>query len=212
MTTVAQAERAALVESLRAAGPEAPTLCEGWTAHDLAAHLVVREHRPDTLPGIVLSPLAGYTEHVQDRVAARESWEHLVDQVADGPPIISPFWLVDRWANVGEMFVHHEDVLRGGADPDGAWTPRPLSSELERALETVGRMIGRTTLRHAPAEVTLTLPDGRALLTRGDGEPVTVTGTVGELVLWAYGRAPVNVTLDGDTAAVAALRDAKRGI
>ncbi|MGB8791572.1 MAG: TIGR03085 family protein, partial [Mycobacterium sp.] len=29
--SVAQRERAALVEILRAVGPDAPTLCEGWT-------------------------------------------------------------------------------------------------------------------------------------------------------------------------------------
>ncbi|WP_346995752.1 maleylpyruvate isomerase N-terminal domain-containing protein, partial [Dietzia sp. SLG310A2-38A2] len=44
--TLAQRERSALVETMRAAGPEAPTLCAGWTTRDLAAHLVVREARP----------------------------------------------------------------------------------------------------------------------------------------------------------------------
>src|SRR6202011_6325174 len=34
--SIAQRERAALVEILRAEGPDAPTLCEGWTACDLS--------------------------------------------------------------------------------------------------------------------------------------------------------------------------------
>ena len=55
--SVAQRERAALVEILRAVGPDAPTLCEGWTTRDLVAHLVVRERRPDALPGLVFGPL-----------------------------------------------------------------------------------------------------------------------------------------------------------
>ena len=45
--TVAARERAALVRTLRDAGPEAPTLCEGWATKDLVAHMVVRERRPD---------------------------------------------------------------------------------------------------------------------------------------------------------------------
>ena len=32
-------ERKALVASALRAGPDAPTLCEGWTARDLAAHV-----------------------------------------------------------------------------------------------------------------------------------------------------------------------------
>ena len=37
------AEKPALVETLRHADPEAPTLCEGWTTRHLLAHLVQRE-------------------------------------------------------------------------------------------------------------------------------------------------------------------------
>lgn len=209
--TVAQSERAALVEALRAAGPDAPTLCEGWSTRDLTAHLVIRERRPDTLPGMVAGILPGYTEHVQDGTA-RQPYERLVEQVADGPPLYSPFRFVDRWANVGEYFVHHEDVLRGGADPAGPWTPRALDAETQQALETVLRLIGRQTLRKAPVRVSLQLPDGRELLAAGRGEPVTVTGSIGELVLWAYGRAPVEVTVDGRADALAALAEFKPGL
>ena len=38
--TAAQRERAALVETMRAVGPDAPTLCGDWTTRDLAAHLI----------------------------------------------------------------------------------------------------------------------------------------------------------------------------
>jgi len=37
------AERAAVVKSLTTVGPSAPTACGGWTALDLAAHLVSEE-------------------------------------------------------------------------------------------------------------------------------------------------------------------------
>src|SRR5690606_2854754 len=39
-------ERAALVATARDTDPDAPTLCEGWTARHLLAHLVEREHQP----------------------------------------------------------------------------------------------------------------------------------------------------------------------
>ncbi|MFN7150135.1 MAG: maleylpyruvate isomerase N-terminal domain-containing protein, partial [Microthrixaceae bacterium] len=42
----AQIERRQLCDLFDELGPDVPTLCEGWTARDLAAHLVVRERRP----------------------------------------------------------------------------------------------------------------------------------------------------------------------
>src|SRR5882762_622635 len=37
-------ERRELCDLFLELGPDAPTLCEGWTTLDLAAHLVLREH------------------------------------------------------------------------------------------------------------------------------------------------------------------------
>src|SRR6201987_5489222 len=101
--TAAQRERHALVDTMRAVGPDAPTLCGDWTTRDLAAHLVVREGRLDTTPGIMIPFLAGYTEKVR-RQAAQDDWDDLLDKVDSGPPLYSPFKLVDPVANMGEMF------------------------------------------------------------------------------------------------------------
>ena len=68
--TVAQRERAALVSTFRTLTPDSPTLCDGWDARDLAAHLVVRERRLDAAPGILIPALAGYTDRVQKQVSA----------------------------------------------------------------------------------------------------------------------------------------------
>ncbi|MFW0784764.1 TIGR03085 family metal-binding protein [Gordonia sp. CPCC 206044] len=209
--TLAREERAALVETLRSVGPDAPTLCAGWTTRDLTAHLVVRERRPDTGPGILLEQFAGHTEKV--RLEATDlPWETLVEQLASGPPIYSPFRLVDRWANLAEMFVHHEDVLRGAAAPDSDWTPRTLSTELQNALLTPAKSMGKMTLKNSPASTTLQTVDGRQVVTAGSGDPVTVTGSPGELVMFAFGRAPVDVRFDGADDAVSALVAAKRGL
>ena len=47
-------ERRALADLLGELGPDAPTCCEGWTTAHLAAHLVVRDRRPDAMPGYAL--------------------------------------------------------------------------------------------------------------------------------------------------------------
>src|ERR1700743_1153621 len=124
--TAAQRERSALVSTFRQVGPDAPTLCAGWNTRDLAAHLVVRERRLDATPGITLPFLAGYTEKVQNKVAQSTGWDELVNLVSSGPPIYSPFKLLDSVANLGEMFIHHEDVRRA---IDG-WQPRVLYESL----------------------------------------------------------------------------------
>lgn len=208
--SLAQSERAALVETLRALGPDRPTMCEGWTTLDLTTHLVAREARPDAMPGIALRPFAGHTQRVQDSLA-QQPWDQLLDRLASGPPCYSPFKLVDRWANLLEMFIHHEDALRGGADPDGPWSPRVLTPELEKALVRLGKPMARMMLRSSPATVTLLLPEGQEFASGGAGAPVSITGGPGELLLWAVGRAPAEVTMAGDSSAIAALAGQQRG-
>ncbi|HET6969240.1 MAG TPA: TIGR03085 family protein, partial [Ornithinibacter sp.] len=68
-TPVARAERLALCDTLLELGPEAPTLCDPWRTRDLAAHLVVRERRPDAAIGIWLPPLAGPAGRTQQHYA-----------------------------------------------------------------------------------------------------------------------------------------------
>lgn len=196
---------------MRAVGPDAPTLCEGWTTRDLAAHLLVRERRPVASVGISVPLLAEYSEKVRISEAARP-WEGLLNDISSGPPLLSPFRLVDRWANLGEMFIHHEDVLRGGADPDGLWSPRELSPGLEEALLAQLKVTGRMILRSSPVRVTLRTDTGADVLTVGSGGPVVVSGTPGELSLFVGGRRPVNVSFAGDTADVSALNGASRGL
>jgi uncharacterized protein (TIGR03085 family) len=205
--SIAQRERAALVDTLRGAGPDAPTLCEGWTTRDLAAHLVIREYRLDAAPGIVVPFFAGHTAKVQDNVAQRTDWNELLDKVASGPPLYSPLKLLDRVANAGEMFIHHEDVRR--AQP--GWQPRVLEPALTKVLRRNLPLMGRMTMAKVPGRVALRTSDGKTLLTTGRGPAVTVTGAPEELLLFSVGRA-ARVEFDGDAAAVQAVRDAPKGI
>ena len=105
---------------MRAVGPDAPTLCGDWTTRDLAAHLVLRERRPDAAAGILISKLAGYTARKQKELTERTEWPDLLELVASGPPLYSPLKLLDPLVNTTEMFIHHEDVRRAAP----GWQPR----------------------------------------------------------------------------------------
>lgn len=206
--TVAKRERAALVETLRAVHADAPTLCEGWTARDLAAHLVLRERRLDATPGIALAPLQKYTAKVQDRIAESTPYPELVDKIAGGPPIYSPFVILDPLVNVTEMFVHHEDVRR--AQP--GWEPRQLDSATVAALLRPFPLLSKVALAKVPARLVLRTDAGRTLATVGNGPEVVLTGAPEELVLYAFGRDAIRVDFAGDETAVAAAKTAKRGL
>ncbi|GAB2674403.1 TIGR03085 family metal-binding protein [Thalassiella azotivora] len=198
-------ERRALAQELRAAGPDAPTLCEGWTARDLAAHLVVREARPDTGPGVLLQQvplLAEWTEKVRTRYARRPFGE-LVDRFEAGPPRLSPFALpaVDAAANLTEHFIHCEDVRR--ARP--GWQARDLDERYETALWDALGVQARMMFRSSPVGVVLVVPDGPRRHVRSGAETVVLTGRPGELVLFASGRrAHARVQVGGSPRAVAA--------
>lgn len=205
----ARVERAELCALFEALGPEVPTLCDGWDAADLAAHLVVRERRPDGALGILAGPFAGYGEKVR-RSYADKPWDELVGLVRGGPPLLSVFALpgVDRLANTMEFFIHHEDLRRANG-----LEPRELDSDLESRLWTIVGRMSKMFLRKAPAGVTLRATDGRSSVPRDADPMVTVTGDVGELALFIYGRQDAaQVTLEGPEDAVSAVRDAGFGI
>lgn len=210
--SVARTERAALVTTLRAVGPDAPTLCEGWTTRDLTAHMVVREHRLDAAPGILVPFLADYTAKVQNRVAAETDWDALVDKLAAGPPLYSPLKLLDPVANVTEMFVHHEDVRRGGGDNE----PRPESDigDLEERLwGNLRRAHILMTRSIKGVRVVLETPGLEPIRAGKGDEAVTISGRPGEVVLFLLGRrAAAQVDISGSDAAQAALSRANLGI
>jgi uncharacterized protein (TIGR03085 family) len=206
--TAAQRERAALVETMRTVGPDAPTLCGDWTTRDLAAHLVVREGRLDTTPGIAVPFLAGYTEKVRRQAAVSTDWDELLDKIASGPPLYSPFKILDPVANMGEMFIHHEDVRRAQT----GWEPRPLDDSTTRALGRGLPIMARLTLAKAPAKVTVRTPQGKDLVTLGRGPELTITGEPPELLLFISGRDAVRLTFDGEPETVEAVRANRRGL
>jgi len=202
---LSRTERRALADTLETTDPEAPTLCEGWTARDLAAHVVVRERRPDSAIGLLVPQLRGYGESVR-RAYAAKPYEQLIALIRSGPPPLSPLAIpaIDRLANGVELFVHHEDVRRGAGDT----TPRALSDEAEAELWRHLRR-AKLLLRRAPCGVVLRRPDGAMITARSDDPVVTVTGRPSELTLFAFGRqAAADVAYDGDPQAIERLRRA----
>lgn len=201
-------ERQALCKLLDHVGPNAPTLCSGWTTRDLAAHLIVREGRPDAAVGILLPPLARYTARVQRDVASRP-WPELVDAVRGGPPRWSLMRVppVRDKLNAVEFFVHHEDVRRARL----GWEPRPTDPHRGTALWAVLSTLARLCYRSSPVGVVLRAPDGSECTARRGTRTVTVAGPPEELTLHAYGRAEAVVDLDGDHADITSLQDSPRG-
>ncbi|KAB1937197.1 TIGR03085 family protein [Micromonospora sp. ALFpr18c] len=209
MSRYARAERQALADLLLALGPDAPTINEGWATRDLAAHLVLRERRPDAAGGIVLPPLRGYAERVRRRLAA-QPYPELVAQVRRPPawsPVSNP--LTDELANTMEFFIHHEDVRR--ASP--GWQPRDLATGLQAALWKRVAPMARLVLRRFPADLYVQAPGhGEVSVGRG-GDRLRVVGAPAELALFLSGRQRVaRVQLDGSAASARQLRVANLGM
>src|SRR4051812_36704379 len=203
--SVAQRERALLVTTMREVGPEQPTLCGDWTTRDLAAHLVVREGLLATAPGTLIPARAASTPRVQNQVAAETDWNVLLEKIASGPPLLSPFKLLDAVANVAEMFIHHEDVRRAVS----GWEPRQLDAGTTAALARQVPLMARMALSKTPGKLSLRTPEGKTLATVGRGASVVVTGSPGELLMFVSGRDEARVTFIGDDDAVRAVRDGR---
>jgi uncharacterized protein (TIGR03085 family) len=208
VTAFASIERAALVDLMAELGPDAPTLCTGWTTRDLAAHLVVRLSRVDAAAGIVVKGLAEHTRRVQDRVAGQD-WPVLLSKVRR-----RPWWLIgDEAVNRVEYFVHHEDVRR--AQP--GWQPRKLDPNLVEALWSRVRGQARLVLRRTPATVTVTAP-GHGTVTAGrgggrGGAMVDLLGPPAELLLFLMGRqGHAQVELAGPAEITDRMRGARYGV
>ena len=213
---VARAERHALCDTFLEVGPEAPTLCSPWLTRDLAAHLVLRERRPDLAAGMWVGPLKGHLERGQAEIAGGD-WAELVETVRTGPPWWTPmhFDKVDALVNTSEFVIHHEDVLRG----DGAVGPRrEVPERTARAVLSALRSGASLMFRRSEVAVRLVAP-GSEPITAGpkslvaDGRVVRVTGAPVELLLVASGRMRVAaVELEGAPADVEALKTARLGV
>ncbi len=205
-------ERLALCDLFSELGPSVPTLIEGWTAHDLAAHLVLRERDPVAGPCLVLpGPFARFAERRRARLARDRDFTWLVARIRSGPP---PGFFRIGWiralANLNEFFVHHEDVRR--ANGRG---PRDLSPAMDAALwrnvRRGGRFLSRR-LRGRGLEVEWAGTDERVTIRAG--KPMArLIGRPGELLLYVFGRQScAQVEVSGAPEVTAALQRTRFGM
>src|SRR5262245_5780978 len=197
-------ERQALCATLAELGPDAPTLCEGWTTADLAAHLMVREREPLAAAGILLpGPFAAFNHRRMEAAKAR-GYQRLLQWLRGGP---YGLWRLRpmQAVNVGESFVHHEDVRRANG-----LEPRPADPDLDRALWRMLRTLGRRQLRQLRGfGVVARAPDGHTAVLRKGFPEAVIAGAPGELALYVMGRKQAaRVELSGSEMAVTALSNA----
>ena len=100
-----------------------PTLCSGWDAKDLVAHLLLREHRPLAGAGITVGAMSGFTDRQMARYR-KQDFGVLVEKLRTPGFTLFAIPAVEKAANTMEYVVHHEDLRRGQPD----WAPRELDA------------------------------------------------------------------------------------
>jgi uncharacterized protein (TIGR03085 family) len=184
---VSRVERALLCDLFDAVGPSAPTLCEGWDTHHLAAHLKGREGNPVRQ---VASAVPGLGDRSVDNLVQHNDFRSLVEAVRTGPPRLSVFSIgrLEPLLNVVEYFVHHEDVRRA---VDG-WEPRTLPRWAEDQLWTKVLGFAKLSWRRKPTGLVLERSDTgeRIQASTGAGDLV-LRGLPSEICLYISGRPEV---------------------
>lgn len=193
--TFARRQRDALVDLMHDVGPFAPTLCEGWRTQELAAHLYVREHRADALPGLASARFASRTGRIQTESLHTLGYLGLLEALRRPGWIMRP---VDPLVNAPEYFIHHEDVLRANGGSQS------LTAEEQRRLWTVVRLLGLKARAGFGSRVVVTRTDTGESLSAGRGATTLyLSGVPSELLLHLSGR-EANVELVGEPETVTA--------
>src|SRR5699024_5320798 len=126
-----------------------------------------------------------------------------------GPPLYSPFWAIDAQANLGEMFIHHEDVRRA----QSGWEPRELSADTQDSFWRMAKLIARRSYRKSPVTVVFARPDGdTATPVHRDGAMVTLRGEPAELLMHAFGRDAARIEFEGAARDVESVRSLRRSL
>lgn len=186
-------ERQELCDLLLELAPDAPTLCEGWTTADLAAHLVLREH---------------FKRWGDDKLAAEKAtgFPAQVLRLRAGPPAVP--WRIPglrTLLNGSEYFVHHEDVRRANGRPRRT----DLDAMVWRMVGLTGRLLAR---KIRPWSLELRRPDAEPRRF-GAGEGAVLVGPASELALYLSGRRDgVDVVVQGPAEAVAAVERAQTSL
>ena len=198
-------EREQLCDLFDELGPNAPTLLDPWTTHDLAAHLVLREHDVLAAPGLVV-PGAWARFAERRRLAMKDTpFTDLVATIRSGPPrgYFSLGWM-RRFPNLNEFFVHHEDVRRAnGCEPRA--NPPAEDAALFRNVARAGWFLSR---RMRGAGLDLAWEGTDKVVRARRGQPTaSARGLPGELLLFLFGRRDAaDVAITGSSEAIEAVQ------
>ncbi len=218
MSDLARRRRDELCDLLAGLSDEqwaAETLCAGWDAGDIAAHLIIREREPWTGPGLVLGGPFRTLSDTRRRAWKARGRDVLVRRLRRGPPWPLSGPLAN--AQIVEDWIHEQDVRRGGA---GLATPTPEPA-LAPLLWTAAKRFATRSLA-LNGDVVVELTDGTrrhrvrastlSPLARSTSAPadVTVTAPVGELLLYVTGRDAADVEIEGDARARSLLTASSR--
>jgi uncharacterized protein (TIGR03085 family) len=201
--TTEQLERDALCDLFVELGPDAPTLCDGWTTSDIAVHLVVCEARPHAWLAVPMGDRVPALRRYFDRMVAHErarGWPGLVDRVRIGPAYgpTANAWFRDRMM-FRELLVHHEDVRRA----NGGGPRTDVDAQQERAWQKVPSFAKRMVEVNAPFGLQLVHTDGRTHTVREGSPMVQLSGEPIEQLLYVFGRTGVaRVDIVGDAGAL----------
>jgi uncharacterized protein (TIGR03085 family) len=202
--TLQRRGRAALCATLTEVGADAPTLCAGWRAIDLASHLVIRERDAWTAPVILCGRLNGIVERLTAN-ERRRGFEQVVTRLAEGPPWLFSSTPLTVRLNTVEDWIHHQDVRRANALPRQPTSPE-LDDILWRGVGAAGKVAG---LRLGDVGLDAVATDGRRITVKKGARVVEVVGPPGEVLLFVTGRTDVaDVELRGADADVEDIRSA----
>lgn len=222
-----------LLEALSDTQWQATTMCEGWDAGDIAAHMLVREREPWYSLGLVVPQLSHLHE---SRIGVRKTdgRSKMISDLRDGPPRPLAWGIVGR-VQVGEDYIHTEDVRRGGAarvpeadqNVDADLTPDDGTGD-ERVADILWEAVARFSLQTfggVKADGVVALTDGtktrayrvggkiaRPARNASPAETLSVTAPVGELLLFTTGRSGAKVSVDGPPGLTEALANSGRQV
>jgi uncharacterized protein (TIGR03085 family) len=200
---VEKTEREALCDLLLELGPDAPTMCAGWTTSDIAIHLIICEARPQAWLAIPMGNRLPLLNRYFNRVVSKErdrGWEGLVARVRKGPAYGPTKYQAVRGRMMGrELVIHHEDVRRANG-----MGPRTDIPEVQAfAWAKLPSFAKRMLVVADPYGFELIHPDGRHRTMKPGAPVVQLTGEPLEQLLYAFGRTTVaQVKILGDADAL----------
>ena len=189
------AARDRFVDAARAAGPDAPTLCSGWTVRHLVGHLLTLRDDPLSWPGVALPRLAGLTER-RMAAATASGFEDALTRLAEGSPFMPMVFESPRSAwghHLGEYAAHTEDVVRANALP-----PTMVDGVTDDALWRRARVAARRLHRRSGGLVLERADTGAVARVLPGASTRHVVGVPLDLLVWAHrGAGPAGVRVIG---------------